>query len=132
MEEMGRVGVNKGISEAAAEGRRRDWRVGVFFNHGMTIHGPPAEAFSMPVGIPLEIAADGHGVKTVTRYHRGDLEDKILERIAAGSLPGYSFTGHFRRSQPLIPRGGVRPDRDGNPPTVRRMESTFKEHGTTP
>ncbi len=132
MEEIDPVAFNKAISDAAPQGSRRDWRVGVFFNHGMTIHGTPAEAFSMPVGIPLEIAADGHGVKTVTRYHRGDLEDKILERIAAGSLPGYSFTGHFRRSQPLIPRGGFRPDRYGNLPTVRRMESTFKEYGPTP
>src|SRR5258708_3702261 len=132
MEEIDPVAFNKAISDAAPQGSRRDWRVGVFFNHGMTIHGTPAEAFSMPVGIPLEIAADGHGVKTVTRYHRGDLEDKILERIAAGSLPGYSFTGHFRRSRPLIPRGGFRPDRYGNLPVVRRMESTFKEYGPTP
>ena len=132
MEEIDPVAFNRAISDAAPQGSRRDWRVGVFFNHGMTIHGTPAEAFSMPVGIPLEITADGHGVKTVTRYHRGDLEDKILERIAAGSLPGYSFTGHFRRSQPLIPRGGFRPDRYGKLPTVRRMESTFKEYGPTP
>src|SRR5260221_2872304 len=132
MEEIDPVAFNKAISDAAPQGSRRDWRVGVFFNHGMTIHGTPAEAFSMPVGIPLEITADGHGVKTVTRYHRGDPEDKILERIAAGSLPGYSFTGHFPPSPPLIPRGGFRPDRYGKLPTVRRMESTFKEYGPTP
>lgn len=133
MEEIDPAAFNKAISDAAPQGTRRNWKVGVFYNHGMTIHGTPSERGAMPVGIPLEITADSRGVKTVTRYHRGEFCDEILDRIREGSLPGYSFTGDFRRSTPLIPRGGFRPDyRTGALTHVRRMESSLMEYGPTP
>jgi HK97 family phage prohead protease len=132
IEEIDPAAFNKAISDAAPQGSRRGWKVGVFYNHGKTLYGTPSEQFSMPVGIPLEITADSRGLKTVTRYHRGQFCDEILERIREGSLSGYSFTGDFRRSQPMIPRGGFRPDRYGALRTVHRTESTLQEYGPTP
>jgi len=133
IEEIDPAAFNKAISDAAPQGSRRGWKVGVFYNHGMTIHGTPSERHSMPVGVPLEITADSRGLKTVTRYHHGEFCDEILDRIREGSLPGYSFTGMFRRSQPMVPRYGFRPDtRTGELPRVRRTESTLMEYGPTP
>jgi HK97 family phage prohead protease len=114
------------------QGDRKAWRCGVFYNHGMTLHATPSDRNSVPIGVPLEITADSHGLKTVTRYHRGELADQILEAIREGSLSAYSFSGRFDRSQPIVPRGGFRPDRAGNLPTVRRTESTLREYGPTP
>jgi HK97 family phage prohead protease len=108
------------------------WRVGVFYNHGMTIHGTPSDRYSMPIGIPLEIRTDGHGLFTRTKYLRGEQADLVLDAIKEGSLSGYSFSGAFRRSNPLRPSGGFRPDRRGNLSTVRRTESTLREYGPTP
>jgi HK97 family phage prohead protease len=132
MEEIDPAAFNRAIADNAPQGSRSNWKVGVFYNHGMTLYGTPSEQFSMPVGIPLEITADARGLKTVTKYHRGEFCDEILDRIREGSLPGYSFTGMFRRSSPMIPRGGFRPGRDGSLPSVRRTESTLKEYGPTP
>jgi len=133
MEEIDPAAFSKAISDAAPQGSRRGWKVGVFYNHGLTIHGTPSERGTMPVGVPLEITADSRGLKTVTRYHRGEFCDEILDRIREGSLPGYSFTGAFLRSRPAVPRYGFRPDtRTGELPHVRRMESTLMEYGPTP
>jgi hypothetical protein len=105
----------------------------VFYNHGMTLWGTPSEKHSFPVGVPLDISVDSHGLKTVTRYHRGEFCDQILEAIREGSIGGYSFTGDFKRSTPSVPRGGFRPNyRNGELPLVRRLESTLVEYGPTP
>ncbi len=132
LEELDPAVFNRAISDAAPQGGREGWRMGVFYNHGMTLYGTPSERHSMPIGKTLEMKADSRGVLTVTRYHRTELADEVLESIREGSLPGYSFSGNFRRSSPLIPRGGFRKDRTGTLPTVRRMESTMKEYGPTP
>jgi len=108
------------------------WRCGVFYNHALDLHGNPSDMFSIPVGVPVEIKVDRRGLFTRTRYHKGELEDKILERIQAGSLPGYSFSGRFARSTPRRPRGGYHPDFQGTLPVVRRTESTLREYGPTP
>lgn len=140
-EVIDRVAFNRAISDAAPQGSRTGWRVGVFYNHGRTIYGTPSERGSMPIGTPLDIKADTRGVFTVTRYHRTDLADETLEGIREGSLPGYSFQGSFRRSIAAdhtgkslsrVPRGGFRPGPDGELVTVRRMESSLKEYGPTP
>jgi HK97 family phage prohead protease len=120
------------LPKLAPSGNRSGWRLGVFYNHGMTIHGTPSDRHSMPIGVPLEVKADDHGLFTRTRYHKGELADQVLEAIREGSLSGYSFSGAFHRSTPLVPRGGFRPDRTGNLPTVRRTESTLREYGPTP
>lgn len=120
------------LPKLAPSGGRSSWRVGVFYNHGMTLHGTPSDAGSLPIGVPLDIKADGHGLFTRTRYQKGADIDRILESISEGSLSAYSFSGRFDRSDPMIPRGGFRADRRGNLPTVRRTESTLREYGPTP
>jgi len=114
------------------QGDRKAWRCGVFYNHGMTLHGTPSGENSLPIGVPLEIRADGHGLFTRTRYHKGPEIDRILEAINEGSLQAYSFSGRFDQSEPAVPRSGFRPDRHGNLPTVKRRESTLREYGPTP
>jgi len=120
------------LSKIAPSGGRTGWRCGVFYNHGMTLHGTPSGEGSYPVGVPLEIRADGHGLFTRTRYHKGPEVDRILEGIREGSISGYSFSGRFDKSDPPSRRGGFRPDSRGNLPTVRRTESTLREYGPTP
>jgi HK97 family phage prohead protease len=120
------------LSKIAPSGGRTGWRCGVFYNHGMTLHGTPSGEGSYPVGVPLEIRADGHGLFTRTRYHKGPEVDRILEGIREGSISGYSFSGRFDKSDPPGRRGGFRPDSRGNLPTVRRTESTLREYGPTP
>lgn len=120
------------LPKLAPSGGRSSWRVGVFYNHGMTLHGTPSDLNSMPIGVPLEIKADGHGLFTRTRYSKGPEVDRILDAINEGSLSAYSFSGRFDRSDPLRPAGGFRADRRGNLPTVRRTESTLREYGPTP
>src|SRR6185437_6996048 len=118
--------------DAAPQGSRRNWRIGVFYNHGMTLNGTPSDRHSMPIGKILDIKADSRGLWTEIRYHRSALADEVLENIREGSIPGYSFSGIFRRSDRPIPRGGFRAGRDGSLPTVRRTESTLRELGPTP
>jgi HK97 family phage prohead protease len=120
------------LPKLAPQGSRATWRVGVFYNHGMTIHGTASDRNSLPIGIPLEIKADARGLFTRTRYHRGELADQVLEAIREGSLAGYSFSGRFDRSAPPRPRGGWHPDYAGTLPVVRRTESTLREYGPTP
>jgi HK97 family phage prohead protease len=123
---------NRILPKLAPQGERKQWRCGVFYNHGMTIHGSPSSEYSMPIGVPLEIKADDRGLYTRTEYLAGELADLVLDRIKAGSLPGYSFSGRFHRSRPAKPRGGYFPGAGGNLPVVRRTESTLREYGPTP
>jgi HK97 family phage prohead protease len=124
---------NRAISDAAPQGSRRNWKIGVFYNHGMTISGAPSDRHSMPIGKILDIKADNRGLWTEVRYNRTQLADEVLENIREGSIPGYSFQGQFRRSSPLIPRTGFRKNyRTGELPHVRRLESTLLELGPTP
>jgi HK97 family phage prohead protease len=120
------------LTKIAPSGGRSGWRCGVFYNHAMNLHGQPSDIDSMPIGVPLEIKADEHGLFTRTRYHKGDRADQVLEAIREGSLSSYSFSGRFDRSSPHPPRGGFRPDHRGNLPSVRRTESTLREYGPTP
>jgi len=105
-------------------------RVGVFYNHAMTLHGTPAEGVgSVPIGSPVEIVADGRGLRTVTRYNKSDLADHVLEAIRNGDLKGYSFRGKIFRSNPSrVPRA-----RSSGPlPTIVRTELGLTEYGPTP
>lgn len=131
IEELDPVIFNRAVSDSRPQGSRKNWRVGVFYNHGMTILGTPSDRHSMPVGVPKEIKPDGHGLLTVTTYHRSQFADEIVEGLESGAIPGYSFSGRFMRSNPMIPRGGFRSG-SGGLRTVRRMESTLKEYGPTP
>ena len=104
--------------------------VRVFYNHGLTIHGTPSDAGSIPIGTPLEIRADKYGLLTRTRYGTGATADAVLDAIRNGSIQGQSYTGRIFRSDP---KGRIPSVRRGEPlPTVRRLEIGLKEYGPTP
>jgi HK97 family phage prohead protease len=133
IEVIDRHAFDRVLQTIAPTGDKKAWRCGVFYNHGLTIHGTPSSENSLPIGIPLEIKVDDHGLFTRTRYHKGPEVDRILEAITEGSLAAYSFSGRFRRSRPDPSRGRkFGPDRAGNLPTVRRLDSTLREYGPTP
>ena len=104
-------------------------RVGVFYNHALTMHGTPASGEgSVPIGSPVDIHADGKGLRTVTRFNRSALADSVLEAIRNGDIKGYSFRGRIFRSSPnRVPRA-----RNGTLPTIIRTELGLQEYGPTP
>lgn len=104
-------------------------RVGVFYNHAMTMHGTPAEGVgSVPIGSPVSITADNRGLRTVTRFNRSELADSVLEAIRHGDIKGYSFRGQIFRSTPTrVPKS-----RSGALPTITRTELGLVEYGPTP
>jgi HK97 family phage prohead protease len=121
------------FDRAIEHARRADgWSIPVLFNHGLSAWKTPSDRYSMPIGVPEEIRADRRGLFTRTRYHDTPLAHEVLETIREGSIRAYSFQGAFTRSQPTVPRGLFKPDRDGSLRTVRRMESTLREYGPTP
>jgi HK97 family phage prohead protease len=111
---------------------QRGTKFGVFFNHGTTIYGTPSERYSMPIGTPLEVEADGRGLRTVTRYNKTPVADEVLESIRSGAITGQSFSGRFLRSDKPTPRGGFRPGKDGSLIEVTRTEIALREYGPTP
>jgi HK97 family phage prohead protease len=121
------------FDRAIEHARRADgWSIPVLFNHGLSAWKTPSDRYSMPIGVPEEIRADRRGLFTRTRYHDTPLAHEVLETIREGSIRAYSFQGAFTRSQPIVPRGLFKPDRDGSLRTVRRLESTLREYGPTP
>lgn len=121
-EQIGRAAFDRSIAH-------RGTRFGVFYNHGMTIHGTPSERHSMPLGVPLEVKADGRGLLTRTRYSRTPLADEVLEGIGTGAIRSQSFTGRMLRSDPG--RGPHR-SRAGSLTLVTRQEIALIEYGPTP
>jgi hypothetical protein len=76
-------------------------RFGVFYNHGLRIHGTPSSRFSMPLGVPLEVKADAKGLFTRTRYGGSELADAVVPPLQqpARSRPGSRrFEGPGRRT----------------------------------
>lgn len=132
-EVINRSAFNKAIADSQPQGGRQAWRTGVFYNHGMTLHGTPSDRFSVPLGSPVDIRVEERGLLTVTRYNKTPLADEILEAIHSGDITGHSFTGRIIRSDPTRPpRGGFRRTTSGGLTTVRRMEMGLKEYGPTP
>lgn len=117
-------------------------RFGVFYNHAKDVHGNPSDLFSLPLGVPTApprvetMTLSGRsvtGLLTETRYNKTDLGEQVLEGIRSGSIPGYSYSGRFIRSDPeRTPRGGWRPGSDGALQLVRRAEIAMHEYGPTP
>lgn len=136
MEEIDRGAFNRAIDHARPQGGREVWRTGVFYNHGMTLHGTPSDRFSVPLGSPLDIRVDYPRLLTVTRYNRTPLADDILEAIGSGDITGHSFTGAIIRSDPPLSRANRRTGytraRDGSLTKVRRLELGLREYGPTP
>lgn len=103
--------------------------VAVFYHHGMTLHGTPSELGSHPVGHPMAIRADNHGLFTSTHYGSTDVAERVFTDLIEGNLLGHSFTGGIYRSDPpRVPRRRVG---DGLP-KVRRLEMGLVEYGPTP
>ncbi len=121
---------NRSIDHAA-RASRTPFRC--IYNHGMTLHGTPAERFSIPIGTPEEVRAESRGLLTRTLYNKTPLADEILEAISSGGITAQSYTGRIIRSSPELRRGEkYRPGRDGSLRTVRRLELALREYGPTP
>lgn len=122
MEEIDPTAFNRTISN------RRN-KFGVFYNHGLTIHGTPSDRGSVPIGVPMDVQVDNVGVRTVTQYNKTALAEEVLEAINSGAITAQSFTGRFLRSNPRrVPRTG----KGSKLPTVTRMEIDMREYGPTP
>lgn len=133
METIDRRAFNRAIEHSRPQGTRHAWRTGVFYNHGLTIHGTPSEKFSMPLGSPIEIRADAKGLLTVTRYNQNQLADEVLELYRSGNINGHSFTGKIIHSDPEPSgRRGYQRLKNGSLPKVRRTELGLSEYGPTP
>ena len=102
------------------------------YNHGMTIHGTPAERFSIPIGTPKEFRAETRGLLTRTLYNETPLADEVLEAIRSGGITAQSYTGRIIRSSPELRPGERRRPRNGQLPKVRRLELGLREYGPTP
>ena len=131
-ETIDRTAFDRTIAMIAPQGSRANWKVGVFYNHGMTIHGTPSDTNSRPLGTSLGVRADTMGLVTITRYANTPLGEEILELIRSGAITGHSFTGRIMRSSPEPGRNGYRPDGRGELPLVRRLELGLREYGPTP
>lgn len=104
-------------------------QVGVYYHHGMTLHGTPSGEGSFPVGHPSVIRSDKHGLFTSTHYSTNDVGERTLQLIKDGTLTGMSFQGRIYRSDPdRLPRAR----RGGTIPTVRRLQLGLREYGPTP
>ena len=121
---------NRSIDHAA-RASRSPFRC--IYNHGMTIHGTPAERFSIPIGTPQDVRAEARGLLTRTLYNETPLADEVLEAIRTGGITAQSYTGRIIRSSPELRRGErYRAGRDGMLPVVRRLELALREYGPTP
>jgi HK97 family phage major capsid protein/HK97 family phage prohead protease len=122
-EQIAPVAFNKSLAD-------RSRKIGVYYNHGKTLHGTPSERGSVPLGSPLEPPRpDGNGLLTVSRYNRTQLADDVLEAIKNGDITGQSFTGVFLHSDP---DNGPYYGRSGQLTTVTRREIALVEYGPTP
>jgi phage head maturation protease len=110
------------------------WRATCLYNHGMTVHGTPAERFSLPAGVPRHISSEGKGLMTRTEYAPTPLGDELLELVAMGALRSQSFTGGIIRSDPSLRGPGDRYKRGygGSLQRVTRLALGLREYGLTP
>lgn len=130
LEQISPTAFNRAIDHARPAGSRQTWRVGVFYNHGKTLYGTPSELDSMPVGTTVDVKADSKGLLTVTRYHKTERADAILEAIREGAITSQSFSGEIRESTPNARR--YSPGRDGSLTMVTRNVLGLREYGPTP
>jgi phage head maturation protease len=128
-EENDPAAFNRSIDHAA-RASRSPFRC--IYNHGMTIHGTPAERFSIPIGTPEEVRAETRGLLTRTRYNETPLADEVLEAIISGGITAQSYSGRIIRSTPPLRPGEKYRPRGGQLQTVRRLELGLREYGPTP
>ena len=109
------------------------WRATCLYNHGMTVHGTPAERFSLPAGVPMYLGSEGKGLLTRTEYAQTPLGEELLELVNMGALRSQSFTGGIVRSDPMLRGPGDRYGRVGGQlQRVRRLVLGLREYGLTP
>jgi phage head maturation protease len=130
-EDIDRTAFNKRIADVQRS-RAGFSLVKVHYNHGLTIHGTPAERFSLPVAVPKHISAESRGVLTRSYYMDTPLGNEVLEMWREGAISAQSFTGAIIRSSPELRRGEQYRPKGGQLPRVTRLELGLKEYGPTP
>jgi len=98
-------------------------RVQVFYNHGYDLSGRPNMLGAVPLATPKEIAPDGRGLLTRSRYNDGELADAVLAAWEGGQIKGQSFTGRVYQSKKV--------GRNGDLDVIERTELGLKEYGPT-
>ena len=130
-EEIDRAAFNKRI-EDVRRSRSGFSLVKCMYNHGLTIHGTPAERFSMPCAVTEHISAEGRGVLTRARYLDTPLGNEVLEMWRSGAITAQSFSGQIIRSTPQLRLGEKYRPKGGRLVRVRRLELGLREFGGTP
>jgi phage head maturation protease len=130
-EELDRASFNKRIADVERS-RAGYGLVKCIYNHGMTLHGTPAERFSTTPAVVKHISAESRGVLTRAYYLDTPLGNEVLEMWREGAIGAQSFTGAIIRSTPELRRGEKYHPRNGQLPRVRRLELGLKEFGATP
>jgi phage head maturation protease len=130
-EDIDRTAFNKRIADVQRS-RSGFGLVKCIYNHGMTLHGTPAERFSLPPAVCKHISAESRGVLTRSYYLDTPLGNELLEMWREGAISAQSFTGAIIRSSPELRRGEKYRPRDGQLPRVTRLELGLKEYGGTP
>jgi phage head maturation protease len=130
-EEIDHSAFNKRIADVQRS-RSGFGLVKCIYNHGMTLHGTPAERFSLPPAVCKHISAESRGVLTRSYYLDTPLGNELLEMWREGAISAQSFTGAIIRSTPELRRGEKHRPRDGQLTRVRRIELGLKEYGGTP
>jgi len=132
-EEIDQTAFDQAIRAAHPDRNGGFWRVACLFNHGMTIHGTPAERFSIPIGVPKDIRPEQRGLLTRTLYNATALGEEILEAVRSGSILSQSFTGGIIRSAPALRGPGDKYRARGGALTrVKRLVLGLREYGPTP
>ena len=108
------------------------WNTTCLYNHGMTVHGTPAERFSLPAGVPVHIESADKGLVTRTEYAATPLGEELLELVNMGALRSQSFTGGIVRSDPQLMPGKRYGRVGGMLQRVRRLALGLREYGLTP
>lgn len=98
------------------------------YNHGMSVvDGRPDSLAGVPIGSPVEVKPDQHGLWTVSRMNKSPLGDAVLEAIKAGDIESYSFRGSIVRSS-----NDDSARRSGGLRTITRHELGLTDYGPTP
>ncbi len=130
-EEIDGAAFNKRIADVQRS-RAGFGLVKCIYNHGMTLHGTPAERFSLPAAVCRHVSAESRGVLTRSYYLDTPLGNELLEMWREGAISAQSFTGAIIRSSPELRRGEQHRPRGGQLTRVRRLELGLKEYGATP
>jgi phage head maturation protease len=130
-EELDRTAFNKRIADVQRS-RAGYGLVKCMYNHALTIHGTPAERFSLPVAVPKHISAESRGVLTRSYYLDTPLGNEVLEMWRSGAITSQSFAGAIIRSTPELRRGEKYRPHGGQLTRVRRLELGLREYGPTP